>query len=242
MKKISGAIILGKSLEYIFDGLVDPDKVFQVPNCVDDQYLISPEKFNDKLQLLKSGDKIKLLYLSNFIETKGYKEVLYLAKMVKDSGSDFEFHFAGKFFESKEEEFFTSYVKEHNLNGYVKYHGVVSGKAKINLLESCHAFTLLTRYPNEGQPISILEAMGNGMTVITTNHAGIPDIVQNDTNGLVVDKDVIDINVLYKYIKEIDDDREALVKILENNYRSVLTNYTEKQYIDNMKAIFAKLS
>ncbi|MFP9112559.1 glycosyltransferase family 4 protein [Flavobacterium sp. RHBU_3] len=242
MKKISGAIILGKSLEYIFDGLVTPDKVFEVPNCVDDQYLIPQGKFNDKLQAIKAGDKIKVLYLSNFIETKGYKEVLYLAKMAKEAAAGFEFHFAGKFFESKDEEFFTSYVKEHNLHGYVHYHGIVSGQAKTDLLESCHAFTLLTRYPNEGQPISILEAMGNGMAVITTNHAGIPDIVQNGTNGLVVDKNAIDINVLYKYITEIDGNRDTLVKILENNYSSVLSNYTEKQYIGNMEAIFAKLS
>lgn len=242
IKNVSGAIVLGKSLDYIFRGLVDEDKIFEVPNCVDDQYLLQQDNFENKLQTVKVGNKLKVLYLSNFIETKGYKEVLYLAKMAKDAAAEFEFHFAGKFFESKEEEFFTSYVKDYNLDGVVKYHGIVSGKAKTDLLESCHAFALLTRYPNEGQPISILEAMGNGMAVITTNHAGIPDIVQNGTNGLVVDKNAIDINVLYKYIKEIDANREALVRILENNYSSVLSNYTEKQYIGNIEALFAKLS
>ncbi len=48
---------------------------------------------------------------------------------------------------------------------------------KRKLLKECYIFALPTRYRNEGQPISILEAMGNGMFIITTDHAGIPDIV-----------------------------------------------------------------
>ncbi len=47
-------------------------------------------------------------------------------------------------------------------------------------------FALPTRYPNEGQPISILEAMGNGMFIITTDHAGIPDITVGTENGIVL--------------------------------------------------------
>lgn len=50
------------------------------------------------------------------------------------------------------------------------------------------SFALPTRYPNEGQPISILEAMGNGMFIITTDHAGIPDIVEDGVNGIVMKK------------------------------------------------------
>lgn len=46
----------------------------------------------------------------------------------------------------------------------------------------------MTRYPNEGQPISILEAMGNGMMIVTTDHAGIPDIVEDGVNGIIAQK------------------------------------------------------
>ena len=39
----------------------------------------------------------------------------------------------------------------------------------------------------EGQPISILEAMGFGNVIITTKHAGIPDIC-SDKNAVFVEK------------------------------------------------------
>lgn len=41
----------------------------------------------------------------------------------------------------------------------VTYHGIVGGEAKRRLLKECYIFALPTRYPNEGQPISILEAI-----------------------------------------------------------------------------------
>lgn len=103
-----------------------------------------------------------------------------------------------------------------------------------------HIFMLLTRYPNEGQPISILEAMGNAMLVITTNHAGIPDIVKNGINGLVIDKDNIDIKIIFSYLNDIYADRKELKQICKNNYDTVVTKYTEQQYLDNMDSVFKK--
>ena len=39
------------------------------------------------------------------------------------------------------------------------YYGIVGGEQKRELLKKCYIFALPTRYPNEGQPISILEAI-----------------------------------------------------------------------------------
>ena len=123
----------------------------------------------------------------------------------------------------------------------ITYHGIVTGETKNNLLRMSHIFILLTRYPNEGQPISILEAMGNAMLVITTNHAGIPDIVENGKNGLVVEKDNINVKNIFSYLMDIYANRKALEKICKTNYDIVVTKYTEQQYLDNMDYVFKKV-
>ena len=149
----------------------------------------------------------------------------------------FVFHFAGKFFDPAEE----TYFKEHSEGlKNVVFHGVVGGQAKVDLLNQCHIFSLLSRYPNEGQPISILEAMGNGMAVITTDHAGIPEIASYD-NGFACSKKGINVNEIYSYLLNCYDNREQLAKVCELNYREVKAKYTEKQYIDNMDKIFGTL-
>ena len=182
ISKLAGAIVLGPSLKNIFEGMIDSNKIITVPNCVDDQYLMSDEDFEKKIASFNDRKIKHVLYLSNFIESKGYPEVLKMAKAEKErvnNGGEKRFHFdfAGAFFDKTEEDFFNSFVQNNQLEDYVTYHGIVGGEKKMVLLKDSDIFVLLTRYPKEGQPISILEAMGNGMLIVTTDHAGIPDIV-----------------------------------------------------------------
>ena len=38
----------------------------------------------------------------------------------------------------------------------------------------------------EGLPVSLLEAMGQGVPVVSTRHAGIPEAIKDGTDGFVV--------------------------------------------------------
>lgn len=242
IKRLVGAIVLGPSLKWIFDGMLPEERIYTVPNCVDDQYLMDEECFQHKIDTIKQRGVKHVLYLSNFIRAKGYPEVLKMAKKEKDrveAGGERKLHFdfAGKFFEETEKKFFEEFVFENKLEDYITYHGVVVGRAKQQLLSKCDFFALLTTYSNEGQPISILEAMGNGMVIITTDHAGIPDIVQRDLNGIMVNKKENDIQSCYQRLLTIDSD--GLKKIEIRNRCLVKKSFTQKQYIDNMKTVFA---
>lgn len=191
IRKIAGVIVLSKSLRKIFEEMIDDDKIFVVENCVDDQYLLTDQEIGKKLKALENEKVLHVLWLSNFIRSKGYSVVLEMAKAEKErvgagGNKRFHFDFAGKFFEESEKEYFESYVRENKLEEYITYHGVVGGNKKKELLKKCYVFVLPTRYPNEGQPISILEAMGSGMFIITTDYAGIPDIVEDGVNGIVL--------------------------------------------------------
>lgn len=238
ISQIDGAIVLGESLRSIFSGMIQNNKIFVVPNCVDDAYLMSEERFGEKLSGCDKRRVKHVLYLSNFIRTKGYPQILEMARIEKEhveagEHKKFHFDFAGKFFEDTEKKFFFDYIKQYNLEDFITYHGVVDGKEKCKLLELCDIFVLLTRYPNEGQPISILEAMGNGMVVVTTDHAGIPDIVKDGVNGVVVKKNVKipDLRALNGY-----------EKIMTENYNHIKKNYTQEKYIKNMEELFKRIS
>lgn len=237
-KKIAGAIVLGDSLRWIFEGIVSDDKIYTVPNCVDDQFLMDEDTYKDKIARADSRNVKHVLYLSNFIRSKGYFEVLKLAKKEKQNvlngnAKRFHFDFAGKFFDSEEEKIFWQYIRSNELSDYVTFHGVVSGTSKLNLLKNSDYFVLLTRYFKEGQPISILEAMGNGMIIVTTNHAGIPDIVDERIN-IVIKDNPVDIDILYD---RLHYQHEAVQK----NRAVVMTKYRESHYIENMIRVFHKV-
>lgn len=242
IRKLDGAIVLSKSLKSIFKGMIDDNKIFVVPNCVDDEFLMSNEEFEEKVRTVDDRKIKHILYLSNFIKSKGYPEVLEMAKIEKeccDSGKEREFHFdfAGKFFEDSEKEFFFGFIKDNKLEDYVTYHGIVSGDKKRELLKKCDVFTLLTRYPNEGQPISILEAMGNGMVIVTTDHAGIPDVVEDGVNGAVYfNTDKKDVYIVYNNMCKLMG--EDCLNIIKNNRTDVMSKYIQAEYIGNIKNVF----
>lgn len=235
IKKLVGAIVLSKSLKKIFQGMINDDKIFVVENCVDNQYLLTDQEMKEKLSTLERKKVLHVLWLSNFIRSKGYPLVLEMAKAEKervDAGREIRLHFdfAGKFFEDSEKEYFESYIKDNKLEKYVTYHGIVGGEGKRNLLKLCDIFALPTRYPNEGQPISILEAMGNGMFIITTDHAGIPDIITDGVNGIVLkDKEKNE-------LCEINN--QSIIDISKNNFTKCKRRFNEERYIKDMMNIF----
>lgn len=55
-------------------------------------------------------------------------------------------------------------------------------------LNFADAFVLPSLY--EGMPMTLIEAMGTGLPVIATNVGGIPSMIRNGENGLLVDVDV----------------------------------------------------
>lgn len=239
IKKLSGAIVLSKSLKKIFEGMIDSDKIFVVENCVDDQYLLTDQEIKEKLKALENEKVLHVLWLSNFIRSKGYPFVLEMVKAEKERVDDggekrFHFDFAGKFFEESEKECFESYIKENRLEEYVTYHGIVGGEQKRELLRKCYLFALPTRYPNEGQPISILEAMGNGMFIITTDHAGIPDIVEDGVNGIVMDGSFTAARLYDTLLEKSNVEIEKKSRI---NRKKCEQYYSQQEYISNMQIV-----
>lgn len=237
IKKLDGVIVLSKSLKKIFEGMIDKEKIFVVENCVDEQYLLTDEEITEKFNHFADEKVLHVLWLSNFIRSKGYPFVLEMAKSEKervDAGGEKRLHFdfAGKFFEDSEKEYFENYIKENKLEEYITYHGIVGGEKKRELLKKCYIFALPTRYPNEGQPISILEAMGNGMFIITTNHAGIPDIVEDGINGILIK----DISKDYDCLKNIEVD--FIYNVIKNNRLTCKERFQEKKYVLKINDIF----
>lgn len=70
------------------------------------------------------------------------------------------------------------------LGDRVEVHGWINGAQRDALLESSDVFVLPSHA--EGVPMAMLEAMAHGLPVVTTAVGGIPDIVVDGGEGLIV--------------------------------------------------------
>ncbi|MEK4870712.1 glycosyltransferase family 4 protein [Niallia sp. FSL W8-1348] len=234
--QIDVMIALSESLKYLFNDVIDLKRIRVCENFVEDTSLISEKEFEKKVQNINNSmEKLEVIYLSNFIESKGYKDVLNAIVELKKY--NVLFHFAGAFFSKEDEEEFFKFIDDNDLRNYISYHGVVKSEEKRKLLFQSDIFILPTYYPKEGQPISIIEAMGNGLSIITTKHAGIPDIVSEKNGILVTPKSPSEI---VEAIKRLSD-REILIKIAKENRLKSLKKFKEEHYIKRLDEIFEEV-
>jgi len=184
LRNVDGAIVLGESLRYMFDGLLPSEKVFVCENGVPDEIFATKDEIKQKIEKHKKDDMVRIIYLSNLMKTKGILDLFEAVKILKNKGIKVHLDVAGAI-ESEISNEVSEYLSE--LSDCVKYYGVVKSEKKKQILLQNYIFCLPTYYYFEGQPMSILEAMACGCVIVTTDHGGIKDIV-NETYGIFVDK------------------------------------------------------
>jgi glycosyltransferase involved in cell wall biosynthesis len=196
LARVDKILILGHSLKGMFDFSSKIEKKIEVvynglPYHQEEvRYRYREIPFNKK-------DRLKILFLSNLIVSKGYLLVLEALRiLLYERGIDAEGHFCGQFaiapdvcpYESVEEaeNDFIMKIRELGLENNVTWHGPVDGERKKAFLQTCHFFVLPTSYLNEGQPVSIIEALAFGLVVIATPHRSIPEMLDGGKAGELV--------------------------------------------------------
>jgi glycosyltransferase involved in cell wall biosynthesis len=218
INKCSAAIVLSDSLRTNFKDLLHPSKVFVVENFVEDYLLTQPKN-------PKKTDVLKILFLSNLLREKGIIVLLESLNLLEKKGIKYEAHLAGHIENNLSNEI-NSYLI--NLKKNVTYHGPIYGEKKHNLLEYCNVFVLPTYYSMEGQPISILEALATGNIIITTKHAGIPEIVGDKHGYFIPLKDHIALaNILEKISYDI---KKEMSLFSESNRKYARLRFTEDKF------------
>lgn len=76
------------------------------------------------------------------------------------------------------------YTRRYGLSDAVELLGWVSGDAKRRLLGEATIYVLPSHL--EGLPIAVLEAMAAGLPVVASNVGGIPSVIEDGVNGLLV--------------------------------------------------------
>ncbi len=92
---------------------------------------------------------------------------------------------------------------------------------------------------SEGTPVVILEAAACGLPVISTLHAGIPDVVEDQISGLLVAEG--DINGMAKNMVKVLSDPEYAQRLGQKGARTVRTQYDIQQTVENLYQLLFKL-
>ncbi len=224
ISRFQKGIVLSDSLKNNLLPFIGKNKIYSIYNFAE-EYLYSKEKKVDNSML-------KIVYLSNLMEEKGIFILLEALEKLQRKGIAYEARIAGNIDLSLKSIILN---KIESLKS-TKYIGVVKGDSKKELLNWSNIFVLPTFYKMEGQPISILEALATKNVIISTEHAGIPDIIKNEEQGFLIKKQCSEslVNVILK----LDKNKHLIKNIAKENKRYFLDNFTIDIFSKRIKKVF----
>jgi glycosyltransferase involved in cell wall biosynthesis len=233
LSKVDIGIVLGESLKKNYRGYVKDVKVLS--NGIPSEF-IKDRDFELAMHERENRKELRVLYLSNLIEEKGYKILIHSCIKLLLMGYKLKLTLAGDIYDSEGFKRIMNIVKDNNLESSIEYIGLVSGNDKKKLLLDSDIMVLPTTYKIEGQPISIVEGMAAGLPIISTQKGCITDLVKQ--NGVLLDN--VTTEELEKKLESFCLNRGY---ILECGYKSrqyFVETFTLEKHISKLISIFQK--
>ncbi|MFZ6665195.1 glycosyltransferase family 4 protein [Peijinzhouia sedimentorum] len=130
-----------------------------------------------------------------------------------------------------------SLVRQMQLQDYIDFPGwIVPSQTKV-YMDHANAFvhhSLAINNHTEGIPTAIMEAMSMEMPILSTFHAGIPELVENGVNGILVHER--DISAYADSMKKI-----MTWGFLPKNRELIVKNFSHSVHLEQMNALYKTL-
>lgn len=134
----------------------------------------------DNIKPPRSEGPLRLLFVGALIERKGIQDLIHAMGKAVGKGADLTLDIVGEGDINR----FRPLLQSLDLETRVSYLGTLRGESLIKAYYNAHILVLPSY--EEGLPLVLLEAMAAGLAVIATPVGGIPDLVVNGMNGILV--------------------------------------------------------
>ncbi|WP_034041069.1 glycosyltransferase family 4 protein [Wocania ichthyoenteri] len=130
---------------------------------------------------IRNIDKIKLLWVRSFSKIYNPLLAIQVLKALKDKHIDVELCMVGPDNDGSLEET-KKYAEKLNLK--VIFTGKLEKEEWVGISKNFNVFINTTNFDN--MPVSVIEAMALGLPIISTNVGGLPFLITNEVDGILI--------------------------------------------------------
>jgi colanic acid/amylovoran biosynthesis glycosyltransferase len=154
------------------------DKIFRVYNGLD------PSIFKTAVP---ETEPLRIVSVGRLIEKKGWKYLIEACALLRDCGLHFDCRIVG---DGPDEELLRQLIEQLSLAERVHLTGPRSQTEIIDILAESSLFVFPAIRDQQGDsdnlPTVLIEALASSLPIVATTIAGIPEIVEEGSNGLLV--------------------------------------------------------
>jgi glycosyltransferase involved in cell wall biosynthesis len=174
LEKAEAVVVLSESWRKFVQEIAPRARITVLNN-----YVVLPS-LDEKSPDTTAETKFNVLFLGLLGQRKGIYDLLQCWPAVTEVFPGARLRIGG----NGEVELAKQRAAELGIEHSVEFLGWIDGERKLELLRDADVFVLPSY--NEGLPMSVLEAMSFGKAVITTRVGGIPELVSDGDDGLLI--------------------------------------------------------
>ncbi|WP_249595902.1 glycosyltransferase [Peribacillus frigoritolerans] len=133
---------------------------------------------------LPTVGEIRVLSVGRLVDKKGFVTLIKAFKRIYTQYPNARLHIIGA---GADEKRIKATIAEYNLKDVVILRGAMDSKQVSDELKKAHIFCLASQTAKngdiEGIPNALKEAMASGLPVVSTRHAGIPELIEHQRTG-----------------------------------------------------------
>lgn len=223
LNRADAIVVLSEQMKLLVARFCDNRAVHVLPNPIQ-----LPDRIDRSEKSAK--ERVNLLFLGEIGQRKGVYDLLRaVASLSEETKNRILLHVCG----NNEIEQARTMASELKLDECCIVHGWVDGDQKKHHLTAADVF-LLPSYA-EGLPVSILEAMAYSLPIISTNIAGIPEVVRTGVNGVLIEPG--DVQALADAISLLASDDNLRLEYGTNS-RKMVEKHDVRKVVDDLAEIY----
>ncbi len=229
---VTASIVLGESVRSVYQGFIDPKRLFVVPGSVADTKDLAPTD-GPALSVRKN---INVLYFSFMSESKGVLTAFKVVPQVLAADPRIHFIFAGPVGSGSIQTALNQLRQRYNSR--VEHLGYIGDALeRTKMYRNADVFIFPTHRDVFG--LVLLHAMAEGLPVIASREGAVPEIIQDGINGFLVEKG--NEGQLAQRILTLAGDPQLRQKIGSANRERYLNAYSPQRYGQRMIDTFVEI-
>lgn len=153
-------------------------KILMLPN------IIEPDLFEKKQDYNINCGTIRIVYTSTIYRGKGQHVLIESCTALIKQGLHVKLDFIGDIIDVEYKKELDSFVFEHGMNEFITFLGRLDNQRLRGLLKEYDIYVCPSLM--EMSPYNVLEAKAAGLPIIASKVGGIPDMIDDGVNGLLV--------------------------------------------------------